>query len=60
MGGRCWEHNTLEESKDEARYTPHGLHSLRNQLKVNEDGIMVALSYYDKMHKMIENQLWEV
>ena len=49
-----------EDSKDEGRDTPHGLHSLRNQLKVNEDGIMEAISYYDKMHKMIENQLWKV
>ena len=36
-----------EDSKDEARDTSHGLHNLRNQLKVNEDGIVATLSYYE-------------
>lgn len=44
----------------EARHTPHGLHSLRNQLKVSEDEIMVALSHHDRMCKMTENYLWKV
>ncbi|KAH9329864.1 hypothetical protein KI387_001972, partial [Taxus chinensis] len=41
----------------EANHCPH---SLKNQLKVNEDGVVAALSHHDKMHKLIENHFWMV
>ncbi|GLJ46658.1 hypothetical protein SUGI_0983470 [Cryptomeria japonica] len=44
----------------EVVHTPHSPHSLWNQLKVNEDGIVAALSHHDEIHKLVENYIWMI
>ncbi|GLJ10467.1 hypothetical protein SUGI_0128760 [Cryptomeria japonica] len=34
-------------------------HKLENQLKVNEDKIVVALTHFDDTHKLVEGNLWK-
>ncbi|GLJ48209.1 hypothetical protein SUGI_1018040 [Cryptomeria japonica] len=46
--------------KVEVFQTLHSPQSLWNQLKVNEDGIVAALSHHDEMHKLVENYLWMI
>ncbi|GLJ44367.1 hypothetical protein SUGI_0929800 [Cryptomeria japonica] len=52
--------NFAEEENQSQSNASHSLHSLWNQLKVNEDGIVAALSHHDEMHKLVENYLWMI
>ncbi|GLJ13045.1 hypothetical protein SUGI_0204020 [Cryptomeria japonica] len=51
---------TTEEELQSQSNASHSLHSLWNQLKVNEDEIVAALSHHDEMHKLVENYIWMV
>ncbi|GLJ34090.1 hypothetical protein SUGI_0685290 [Cryptomeria japonica] len=58
------EHNVCiqdiaEEEIQSQSDASHSLHSLWNQLKVN-DGIVAALCHHDEKHKLVENYFWMV